>query len=132
MAAVLLDTTVLIDLLRGRPAAVRALRSLREHGDSPFTCAVNVEETARGLRGEAEESAARRLLGGIRVVPLGYPEGWQAGQWRRAYAGRGVTLAQADCLVAAASLSLGGRLATGNPKDFPMPELAVEHWPVGA
>jgi hypothetical protein len=22
-------------------------------------------------------------------------------------------------------------LATGNPKDFPMPELKIEHWPVG-
>jgi predicted nucleic acid-binding protein len=42
-----------------------------------------------------------------------------------------VTLAQADCLVAAAALVVGGRLATGNPKDFPMAELAVEHWPVG-
>jgi predicted nucleic acid-binding protein len=42
-----------------------------------------------------------------------------------------VTLAQADCLVAAAALSIGGRLATGNPKDFPMPELRIEHWPVG-
>ncbi|MGH8897917.1 MAG: hypothetical protein ACRDZ4_13070 [Egibacteraceae bacterium] len=26
---------------------------------------------------------------------------------------------------------VGARLATGNPADFPMTELQVEHWPVG-
>lgn len=129
MAAVLLDTTVLIDLLRGRPAVER-LRALREAGDDPYTCAVNVEEVARGLR-PSDEEATDRLLGGLRTAPLGSEEGRQAGRWRRDYAAAGQTLAQADCLIAAAALAIGGRLATGNPKDFPMPELTVEHWPAG-
>src|SRR5919109_486786 len=47
MASVLLDTTVLIDLLRGRGEAGRRLRALREAGDLPCTPAVNVEETVR-------------------------------------------------------------------------------------
>jgi hypothetical protein len=129
MGAVVLDTTVLIDVLRGRPA-VRRLRGLRAAGDSPYVCAVNVEEIVRGLR-PGEEAAAHRLFRGLGLAPLGEREGWRAGEWRRDYAARGVTLAQADCLVAAAALVVGGRLATGNPKDFPMAELAVEHWPVG-
>ena len=45
------------------------------------------------------------------------------------YAVQGVTLSQADCLVAAA-VTVGACLATGNPRDFPMAELTVEHWPV--
>jgi predicted nucleic acid-binding protein len=130
MAVVLLDTTVVIDLLRGRAEAVRRLRALRDSGDRPCVCAVNVEETVRGLR-PAEEEPARRLFQGLRVVPLGEPEGWQAGEWRRTRAARGQTLTQADCLVAAAALSVGGLLATGNPKDFPMSELTVEDWPTG-
>jgi predicted nucleic acid-binding protein len=129
MALVLLDTTVLIDLLRGRRDAVDRLSALRDAGDAPGACAVNVEETVRGLR-PADQEPARRLFRGLRIVPLGEPEGWQAGEWRRKHAARGRTLAQADCLVAAAALTAGGRLATGNPKDFPMRELAVEHWPV--
>jgi hypothetical protein len=28
-------------------------------------------------------------------------------------------------------IDVRSRLVTGNPKDFPMPELEVEHWPVG-
>lgn len=131
MGAVLIDTTVVIDLLRGRRGTADRLRAVRAAGDSPYVCAVNVEETVRGLL-PAELDSARTLFSALRSAPLGQQEGWQAGEWRRDFAGRGLTLAQADCLVAAAALSVGGRLATGNPKDFPMEELAVEHWPVGA
>ena len=131
MAAVLLDTTVLIDLLRGRSQARSRLLALREAGDVPYACAINVEEVARGLR-PPEEDPARSLFSGLRLVPLTEAEGWQAGAWRREFAQSGQTLTQADCLVAAAALAVGARLATGNARDFPMPELTVEHWPVGA
>jgi hypothetical protein len=30
-----------------------------------------------------------------------------------------------------AAVGVGARLVTGNPNDFPMHELVVEHWPVG-
>jgi len=131
MAAVLLDTTVVIDLLRGRPDAIRRLRRLRDSGDQPYVCAINVEETARGLR-PSDVEPARRLLGALRIAALGAEEGWRAGEWRRDFAARGRTLSQADCLIAAAALALGGRLATGNPRDFPIDMLDVEHWPAGA
>ena len=132
MAAVLLDTTVLIDLLRGRGGATHRLRALRAAGDRPHVCAVNVEEVYRGLRGDEEVRAAIRLFDGLGLVELGREEGQRAGEWRRVYARLGVTLSQADCLVAAAAVSLGGRLATGNPAHFPMDGLSVEHWPVNA
>lgn len=131
MAAVLLDTTVLIDVLRGRDGAVGRLRALRKAGDQPFVCAANVEEVERGIKGSAEGHAAQRLLDGMNIAPLGRDEGIRAGRWRREFASRGRTLSQADCLVASAALAIGGRLATGNPKDFPMPQVAVEEWPVG-
>jgi predicted nucleic acid-binding protein len=130
LAAVLLDTTVLIDLLRGTTGARRRLAAVHDVGDEPYVCAVNVEETVRGLR-DREQEPARRLFAGLRLAPLGADEGRRAGEWRRHFARRGRTLAQADCLVAAAAHAVGGRLATGNPKDFPMRELVVEHWPVG-
>lgn len=131
MAAVLLDTTVLIDLLRGRRDAISRLRRLRESGDHPYVCAINVEETVRGLR-PSELEPARRLFDGLRLATLGESEGWKAGEWRRDFAARGRTLTQADCLIAAAAVAIGGRLATGNPRDFPFEGLAVEHWSVGA
>ncbi len=124
-----LDSTVLIDFLRGRPA-VRRVAALRAVGDVPATTAINVEEIARGL-GPSEADSAGRLFRGLVVLPVDVRAGWQAGTWRRDFAARGVTLWQADCLIAATTLSHGAMLVTGNPKDFPMHELDVVHWPVG-
>jgi len=120
---------VLIDVLRERPAASR-LAALEPREEVPFVCVVTVEEIWRGAR-RREEAAIRRLLEALRIAPLGLEEGERAGIWRRNFAGRGITLDQADCLIAAAAVGVDARLATGNPDDFPMPDLEVEHWPVG-
>ena len=125
----LLDTTVLIDVLRGRPAAER-VRALRDTGQAPWICAINVEEVLRGAKA-TEDALVKRFLSGMRVARLDLQEGERAARWRREHASQGVTLSQADCLIAAAAVGVGARLATGNPKHFPMPELDVEHWPVG-
>jgi len=125
-----LDTTVLIDYLRGRPA-VRRVAVLRGAGDVPATTAINVEEVVRGLR-PSEVSAAETLFRGLVVLPVDAAAARRAGEWRRDFSARGITLFQADCLVAATALVNRGALATGNPKDFPMPELPVDHWPVGS
>ena len=130
MPLLLLDTTVLIDALRGRPVMER-IRQLRGSSPPPFICAINVEELWRGAR-RGEEATIRRLLRGLRIAPLGEAEGETAGRWRRDFAAKGITLSQADCLVAAAAAGVGAHLATGNPRDFPMKELVVEHWSAGA
>lgn len=120
---------MLIDALRGRPAAGR-VRELALSTGSLFVCAINVEELWRGAR-RGDEESIRRLLQGLEMAPLGRREGERAGTWRRELSAAGVTLSQADCLVAAAAFGVGATLATGNPRHFPMPELRVEHWPVG-
>ncbi len=109
---------------------MRRVQLLRASGDVPGTTAINVEEIVRGLRG-GEHDAARRLFDGMVIASISEVDGWQAGRWRREAAGRGVTLWQADCLIAAAAVRLHAVLATGNPKDFPVSGVAVEHWPVG-
>ena len=129
MARILLDTTVLIDALRGRPAAQR-LVSLRRTGTEPWVCVISVEEIWRGLL-PGDERHARRLFNGLRLAPLGVAEGVRAGAWRREFAARGVTLHQADCLIAAAAARIGATLATANVDDFPMIPLELMAWPVG-
>ena len=129
MARLLLDSTVIIDTLRGRPAAAR-LAGLRRAGIEPWACVVSVEEIWRGLRPD-EEVVARRLFNGLRLAPLGIAEGIRAGEWRRELARQGIAVHQADCLIAAAAVGIGASLATANVADFPMPELTVDPWPVG-
>jgi predicted nucleic acid-binding protein len=110
VSRVLLDTTVLIDALRGRPAGEH-LPASRRQGDEPWTCAISIEEIWRGLH-PSEEVIAQRLVRGSRCAPLGPAEGIRAGQWRRRFAGRGIILHQADCLIAAATAV--GWVTTGN------------------
>lgn len=129
MSALVLDTTVLIDALRGRPAAAR-LRDLATRHEVLLTTAVNVEEIVRGLR-PSEKAVADVLFTAIRVLPVREPDARRAGAWRREHAARGITLRQADCLIGAVTAGIGARLATGNIKDFPMLQLTVEEWPPG-
>jgi predicted nucleic acid-binding protein len=126
----LLDSTALIDALRGRLAAPRQA-GLRRRGVEPWVCTISVEEIWPGIHPE-EEPIARRLFNGLRLAPLGLAEGVRAGAWRREFARRGITLHQADCLIAAAAVGVGAALATANITDFPMPDLELEHWPVGS
>jgi predicted nucleic acid-binding protein len=130
VALKVLDSTVLIDYLRNRPA-VQRVRRLTAAGDVAATTAINVEEVVRGLR-DQEADAARRLVGGLVVLSVETEAAWVAGSWRREHASRGVTLWQADCLIAATALIHDATLVTGNPRDFPMPDLRVEHWPAGS
>lgn len=125
----LLDSTVLIDYLRGKPA-VQRVNALLAREDTLCTSSINVEEIIRGLR-EPETESVERLFDGLRVVPIGRKEGRQAGEWRRPFATRGTTLSQADCLIAAAAQAVNAVLATGNPRQFPMRGIEVGHWPVG-
>jgi len=130
MAFVLLDTTVVIDLLKGRPLTTERFLTLEPGGDVPHVCAITAEEVSAWLRPD-ERARASALFEGVSTAPLGIAEGRLAGWWRGRYRGSGRTLSQADALIAAAAIGVGARLATGNPKDFPMPELQVEHWPPG-
>ncbi|MEX0875575.1 MAG: PIN domain-containing protein [Actinomycetota bacterium] len=127
---ILLDSTVLIDYLRDRPVAANRVDALADSLDQPCTTAINIEEIVRGLRSD-EMDRAQLLFEGLEILPLGNEEAWRAGTWRRGFAGQGVTLPQADCLVAAAAFMSASKLATGNPRHFPMTEIEVEHWPVG-
>lgn len=129
MSALVLDTTVLIDVLRGRSAGDR-VQALLADGDTLMTTAVNVEEITRGMR-PSEEHATGRLFSALVVLSITHVEAGQSGTWRREYATQGIVLHQADCLIAAATAQAGAHLATANLKDFPMLPGQVDHWPAG-
>jgi predicted nucleic acid-binding protein len=113
--SVVLDTTVLIDVLRGHRAA---LDYVLELDDMPFCSEVTRVEILRGLR-SAERRHAERLLERIRWVTVDEPIAQAAGEL-----GRGIrshaSVGIADLIIAATAGQLELPLATTNVRHFPM------------
>lgn len=113
---VLLDTSILIDFLRGRTGAVRFIESLAVPPISSEICRV---ELLQGLR-ESETADAVELSGLIEWVPVVEPVSVLAGElgrrWRPSHSGIGA----ADLVIAATVQLTRSALATLNTRHFPM------------
>lgn len=112
----LLDSSILIDVLRGSPEAVSYLSSL----DSVPACSeITRVEVLRGLR-SPERRRARRLLESLEWVAVDRAVAERAGElgrrWRRSHDG----IATADLIIAASAELLDAELATANVRHFPM------------
>jgi predicted nucleic acid-binding protein len=118
----LLDTSVLIDVLRLRRGRRELLAELVQAGHMLATTALNVAEVYAGMRPE-EAPKTEALLGVLDCYDLTGTSGRRAGALKRQWARKGRTLALADMIVAAIALDRGCTLMTDNRKDFPMEEL---------
>jgi len=123
----LLDTSVLIDVLRSRRGRRELLAELVRGGHSLATTALNVEEVFAGMRPE-EQIQTEALLDAVDCYPLTRTAGHLAGTLKNQWARKGRTLTIADAIVAAIALERNCTLMTDNRKDFPMPELV--HYPL--
>lgn len=113
---VLLDTCVLIDVLRGAEDAHRFLNFLRA---VPAISAVSVAELFAGVKDRREENAVEAILAVSRVVAVNAAIARAAGQHLRHYAAsHGLDVI--DAIIAATAEQTGARLATLNLRHFPM------------
>jgi len=114
--SIVLDTTVLIDHLRGSPAAGEYIAAL---GTSPTCSEMTRVEILRGVR-NAERRGIQRMFALITWVPVDEAIANRAGElgrrWRRSHPGIGVP----DLAIAATAELLEAELATRNLKHFPM------------
>lgn len=114
--SVVLDTTVLIDVLRAHPPALEFLAGL---DDAPACSELSRIEVIRGLR-EDERPSAERLFTGLAWHPVDEPVARLAGElgqrWRSSHTGIGTV----DLVVAATAGQLNMALATTNVRHFPM------------
>ena len=118
----LLDTTVLIDLLRARRNRRSLLAGLVAGGHTLATAAINIGEVYTGMRPE-EKTRTEALLSSLDCYPMTCAIARRAGSLKNAWADKGQKLSLADMLVAATALEHGLALMTDNRKDFPLPEL---------
>lgn len=125
----LLDTTVLVDVLRRNG---RVLDRLRRHSGPYIASVISVDELVYGMgKGAADRERTELLIDGLELLPVGLAESRLAGEWRRSHRAEGTILKRADTLIAATAYTAGLSLATANVKDFPVREITVEHWPSG-
>ncbi len=113
---IVLDTTVLVDLLRGSSDA----NAFRDALDRQITCSeVTRVELLSGMR-SAERGSTERLFSVIRWIPVDEGIARNAGslgrRFRRSHAGIGAV----DLIIAATALELSAPLATVNVRHFPM------------
>lgn len=121
MSKVLLDTDILIDILRGRATVRTFLFELTDRA-VPCCSVMSVAELYAGMRPE-EKRVTDILLDALVVIPVGQEIAELAGRFKQREKSRRLELA--DCIIAATAFVEGATLATGNTKDYPMPEITV-------
>ena len=120
----LLDTSILIDVLRLKNQRSEWLARLVREGHTLSTTTLNIAEIYAGMR-PTEERGTEALLGGLEVYELSGTSARMAGKMKNTWARKGRTLTLADMIVAAIVIERGCALLTDNRKDFPMPEVQL-------
>ena len=112
----MLDSAVLIDLLRGYDPAIEFLKGL---SGVPLCSEITRVEVLRGMRSN-ERPAVETLFRALDWIPIDEVIARRAGhlgrRWRRSHA----AISSADLVIAATVEEVDGALATGNVRHFPM------------
>jgi predicted nucleic acid-binding protein len=120
----LLDTTVIIDVLRNRNQRRSLLEKLVVSGTVLATSTVCIAEIYSGLRpGEAAHTKAQ--LANLEPVPVSASIAERAGLIKAALARLGQTHSLLDMMIAATAMEIGSSLATDNQKHFQIPGLTL-------
>jgi predicted nucleic acid-binding protein len=128
VATFLLDTSVIIDALTGRRGRAAFLLELVKTGHVLACCPINITEIYAGMRPK-EQAATEELLASLQHFPIAPPAARLAGELKRDYARKGVTLNLGDVIIAAVAIHYELTLLTDNVKDFPMKALAMRPLP---
>ena len=116
---VVVDTSVLIDHLRGDPRARSRLREFSEVGDRLSSVTVVRTEILAGMR-DREHDATHALLDCLSWHEITVARADAAGALARQYLRSHPGIDTIDSLLAAATVEFDARLLTSNVKHFPM------------
>ena len=121
LTGVVLDSDVIIEILRGARGTLQAAIALEESGVPTFCTAISWAEIFAGVR-RGEEAVTRAFFEARGEVVLDGKIGRQAGDYLARYA-KSHRVEIADALIAAAATTSGLRLWTLNRKHYPMQDL---------
>lgn len=126
MTRYVLDTTFVIDHLRGDEAAGARFARMFEEGDTPMVNETVACEawTGAALAGDPALSA---FMGVVEFVQPGPDSAERAGRWRQEARARGHVLSLGDALIAAAGDD-DAVVLTRNVRDFALTPVRVESY----
>ena len=119
----LLDSDILIWVLRRHPEFIALLRQLKADGELAVSAA-SVMEVQGGVR-PGEELRVNTFLDGLVCLAVDRRIANKAGEYIRTYRARGITLGVADSMIAATAVLNDFTLVTLNVSHFPMPEIRL-------
>ena len=129
---VCLETTFLIDVLRGRTETVAHLRQLVNSSDTVVIAAPTLFEVMEGValsRTERERNQIQEVLQNATVLPLDMETACSAGELSAQLIEEGQTIGQIDTLIAAIAIHHNEPILTRNVKHFSrIPGLVVEEY----
>jgi predicted nucleic acid-binding protein len=119
VTAIVVDTSVLIDHLRGNAHATALLEEGFSSTGRLAGSVLTKLEVLAGMRDE-EEPATRALLGLVEWIPVSDELAEAAGALARRYLSSNPGVDPVDYVIAATAISLDAALWTGNVRHFPM------------
>ncbi len=123
MSDYLLDTNILVRYLRKAEGYNNLLDTL-SRDDWLFISAITRLEIVRGMR-DREREATLGLLDSMQTISITAAIADLAGELIRSWRTRGVTIGEADAVIAATAIHHRLALVTTNARHFPMPEMVV-------
>ena len=131
MANYLLDTTVIIDCLRGKRKTVEFLTEVASEGSSVGCCAINIAEVCAGMK-ENEGQVTKKFLDSLEYYEVTRNLAGQAGEYKREYSRKGITLSLSDVIIAAVAISNNLTLVTDNLRHYPIPDINIKQIEAGS
>jgi len=125
MAEYLLDTTTIIDHLRGNKKVNSYLEEIGMRGDIAGCCCINIAEVYTGMK-KKEKEKTNKFIESLYYFEVTKEIARLAGSLKQKYAKKGKTLAVTDVIIAAASMVYGSTLVTKNIKNYPFSELEIK------
>lgn len=126
MTRYVLDTTFVIDFLRGDRAAVERFDRIFADGDEPVVNEIVACEAWTGAP-TSGDPALEALMRAVEFVQPGPVSAKNAGAWRQEARGRGYVLSIADSLIAAAAYP-EATVLTRNVRGFALAPVRVESY----
>ena len=125
MAQYLLDTTTIIDHLRGDKKVNFYLEEIGTRGDIVGCCCINITETYSGMK-DKEKERTDKFIESLYYFGVTKEIAKLAGKLKQKYGKKGKTLTTIDVIIAATAITYGLILITKNIKHYPFSELEIK------